>query len=81
MKLYKQLIREVNQALDRVTPSVESIARKHAKPVSYINKQLDQGIRVEKEHTADEKIAMEIALDHLNELPDYYTRLNRMEHQ
>lgn len=49
--------------------------------MSYINKQLDQGIRVEKEHTADEKIAMEIALDHLNELPDYYTRLNRMEHQ
>lgn len=38
-------------------------------------KQLEIGIGVEKEHTNDEKIATEIALDHLAENPKYYTDL------
>ena len=42
-------------------------------------KQLKMGIKVEKEHTSNDKIAREIALDHLGELPDYYTRLKKME--
>jgi hypothetical protein len=37
------------------------------------------GIEVELEHTNDRDIAREIALDHLFELPDYYTRLKNME--
>lgn len=37
------------------------------------------GIEVEKEHTDDEEIAKRIALDHLKEFPDYYTRLKKME--
>lgn len=79
MKTYKQLIQEITEELDRVTPSVESIAKKHKKDVGYIQQQLDQGIKVEKEHTTSVKVATEIALDHLNELPDYYTRLAKVE--
>jgi hypothetical protein len=37
------------------------------------------GIEIEKEHTTDEALAKEIAMDHLKEIPDYYTRLKKME--
>ena len=49
------------------------------KPADFDSKQLAMGIEVEKEHTKDEKLAREIAMDHLKEIPDYYTRLKRME--
>lgn len=42
-------------------------------------KQLAMGVEVEKEHTPDEETARRIALDHLAEMPDYYTRLKEME--
>jgi len=41
--------------------------------------ELKAGVEVEKEHTDDPMLAKKIALDHLAELPDYYTRLRRME--
>jgi hypothetical protein len=41
--------------------------------------QLKMGIEVEYEHTKSEHIAKKIALDHLAEIPDYYTRLKKME--
>lgn len=41
--------------------------------------QLKMGIKVEKEHIECPVIARKIALDHLAEIPDYYTRLERME--
>jgi tRNA nucleotidyltransferase/poly(A) polymerase/2'-5' RNA ligase len=41
--------------------------------------QLQLGIEVESEHTSDRELAQEIALDHLSEMPDYYTRLRKME--
>lgn len=37
--------------------------------------ELEMGIEVEMEHTKDKNIAREVALDHLTELPDYYTKL------
>ncbi len=43
------------------------------------NNQMKIGRSVEKEHTNDPKKADEIAKDHLAEIPDYYTRLNKME--
>jgi len=42
-------------------------------------KELKMGIKVEMEHTTDPFIAKRIALDHLAEMPDYYTRLAKME--
>lgn len=44
-------------------------------------KQLEMGIEVEKEHTTDKEIAKRIALDHLAEISDYYTRLKKMEEE
>ena len=45
----------------------------------YELKELLVGIKVEREHTTDKYIALEIATDHLEEFPDYYTRLEEME--
>lgn len=42
-------------------------------------KQLKMGIEVEFEHTSDPEMSKRIALDHLAEIPDYYTRLDKME--
>ena len=41
--------------------------------------QLSMGIAVEMEHTVCRTIAARIALDHLAEIDDYYTRLKKME--
>lgn len=41
--------------------------------------QLRLGIKHELEHTDSEKVAERIALDHLAETPDYYTKLDAME--
>ena len=55
------------------------IAKKHRLDVSFIQKQLDMGEPIEHEHTKDHALAMDIALQHLDEIPDYYTRLKKME--
>jgi hypothetical protein len=41
--------------------------------------ELKRGIKIELEHTTDEKIAHEIAMDHLFEDPKYYTKLSKIE--
>jgi len=41
--------------------------------------QLKTGIEVEQEHTPDDDIAKRIALDHLCEISDYYSKLKIME--
>lgn len=46
---------------------------------AYDPDQILKGIEVEMEHTDDPRVALEIAMDHLEELPDYYTRLDTME--
>lgn len=43
------------------------------------SKQLAKGRKVEREHTTSPQLADEIARDHLSEIPDYYTRLAKME--
>ena len=59
--------------------TVEQIAKKHRLDVSFIQRQLDMGEPIEHEHTKDHELAMDIALQHLDEIPDYYTRLKKME--
>jgi hypothetical protein len=59
--------------------TVEQIAKKHRLDVSFIQKQLDMGEPIEHEHTQDHNLARDIALQHLDEIPDYYTRLKKME--
>jgi len=62
---------------DGMTP--EDVAKKHKMSVKDIKAQIKMGIKVEMEHVNDAALAEEIALDHLFEIPDYYTRLDKME--
>ena len=61
--------------------SVKDVAEKHDVSVSKIKKELESGTTIELEHTKDKNKAREIALDHLYEFPDYYTRLKDMENK
>ena len=65
--------------LDVKTPSLETIAKKHGVELSFLKKQLKSGIAVEREHTTKVDVAKEIALDHLNEDPEYYIKLKKVE--
>lgn len=42
-------------------------------------KKLEQGIKIEMEHTNDRQVAKEIAKDHLSEDPNYYEKLKKIE--
>ena len=42
-------------------------------------KELEMGIKAELEHTSDREVAKRIALAHLREMPNYYTKLAKME--
>ena len=50
------------------------------KPITkYDLKQLLSGINFERDHTKDHLLALELAMDHLEYMPDYYTRLAAMD--
>jgi hypothetical protein len=49
------------------------------KMLNHLKKQLEIGKRVESEHTNDVKKSTEIAMDHLSEDPNYYTKLKKAE--
>jgi cytidyltransferase-like protein len=68
-----------SRILNHPTPTVETIAEKHNVTVDYVTQQLEQGMQVESEHTKIKAAAREIALDHLNERPDYYVKLKKVE--
>jgi hypothetical protein len=61
------------------TKTVEQIAKKHDVSVDFIKKQLDFGIKIEHEHSNQNKTARTIALQHLDEFPDYYSHLQSLE--
>ena len=50
-----------------------------SKPSDFNAKQLAAGIKVEREHTKSQRLAREIAMDHLKEDPRYYVKLKKME--
>jgi len=62
---------------DKMT--AKDIADKHKVSVEEIEKQIAMGVKVEMEHVDSKDLAREISLDHLEEMPDYYTRLAKME--
>jgi|TARA_R110000851_G_scaffold112921_3_gene237318 hypothetical protein len=59
--------------------SVEDIAQKHDVPVFFIKHELSVGSKIELEQTEDNLKAREVAMGNLWEVPDYYTRLDKME--
>lgn len=70
---------EIKARLNVKTPTPKEIANKFKKPVDLIRREISKGQSVEREHTTDPKIAREIATDHVNERPDYYTVLKQAE--
>lgn len=62
-------------------PSLEDSAKKHKVDIEVLKKQLEKGIQVEKEHTKDEKTAEKIALAHIDERPDYYIQIDKLENK
>jgi len=80
--LAKQDPREEGQKEENAEGAcVEDVAAKHGVSLEEIQKQLEMGIKVETEHTDNFDVATKIALDHLNEDPNYYTKLAKMEGQ
>jgi hypothetical protein len=72
---------ETHLEIPKDAPSVETIAAKHNVSVDEIKNQLEIGMKVEAEHGKNPGSEREIALDHLNEKPDYYKKLKRfVEH-
>jgi hypothetical protein len=57
--------------------SVADIAKKNNVSIEQIESQIEMGKKIEMEHVNDVKLAEEIAMDHLEEIPDYYTRLKK----
>jgi hypothetical protein len=73
----KESISESKEFLDKPTPNAAEIIAKHGMTEQDFIEQLRIGVKDELEHTSNVKMAIEIAMDHLNERPDYYTRLQQ----
>jgi hypothetical protein len=59
--------------------SLGDIATKHKVDVEKLTKEFLKGVKVEMEHTDDKNKASEIAMDHLVEDPNYYSKLKKIE--
>lgn len=59
--------------------TLKDIADKHGVDLANTEAALAKGIKVEMEHTSDEKVAKEIAMDHLFEDIKYYEKLAEIE--
>lgn len=85
---YKSMVDEAEKLKGGLADkkSLKDIAKKHIKKggdltsmITKLQKQLNMGLKIEKEHTDDPKKAKEIAMDHLAEDPMYYTKIKKME--
>lgn len=81
MKTFSQFLSEATDPKGPIKKymSPEEIAKKHKVSLDAIDSQLKMGIKVEHEHTKNKELARMIALQHLEEIPDYYTRLKKAE--
>ena len=59
----------------------QTIADMHKVSKDEIDAEVEKGIEVESEHTTDPEIAHEIAMDHVYEDPEYYTKLDTIEEE
>ena len=67
------------QFLNKPVSSVEKLSKKFDRPEDEINKTVDKGTEVEKEHTNKTSVAKQIAMKHVGEDPDYYKKLEKVE--
>jgi len=66
--------RKINVTLT-IAATPRQIARKYGVSLSSVLRKLNKGIRVEMEHTRNRQVAMKIAIDHLLEDIDYYSKV------
>lgn len=80
VNVLKNFLTELNINEDDECPDTTGEADKKEISAKDVHpEELMMGIKVEMEHTQDKQLAKQIALDHLAELPDYYSRLKKME--
>lgn len=80
MKISPHEIEEI--AYELLTGLLKGVGKHKEVPVTKFDpNEIKMGMEVEKEHTDSEAIAQQIAKDHLAEIPDYYTRLKKMEEE
>ena len=60
--------------MKKPAPAEEEIAKKHGVSVEHVKQQAESGVKFEREHVTTHKEAYEIALQHLDEYIDYYTK-------
>lgn len=76
----KRWFREIMNHVSFTDAEFQSIGKHNDTPDDQFDaEELAKGIKVEMEHTDDKEMAKSIAKDHLAEIPDYYTRLLKME--
>jgi len=89
----KKMKENITESERTLIARLKDLARKHVKGDSkdtnrkekiqkmfdMLVKQLHKGTKVEMEHNMGKEEAQKIALDHLEEFPDYYTRLKKAE--
>ncbi len=71
--------KDYGSALNRMSHKHEKTGGRDLPDENFDEDELTAGIKIEMEHTDDEAEAKKIAKDHLVEIPDYYTRLVKME--
>jgi len=70
---------EFERHIYAILSSIVSEGKSSKGKKEYDEKELKMGMKVEMEHTTFPAIARKISKDHLAEIPDYYTRLAKME--
>lgn len=80
-KILSEMLEDKPGCKTKKAKSLEDIAKKHKVSVDSLEKQLEKGMDIEMEHTTSKKKARIIALHHLEEIPDYYDRLIKMERE
>lgn len=59
--------------------TIDDLAQRHDVDINVVKNALQKGAKVELEHTSDIEIAKKIAMDHLWEDIEYYTKLAKIE--
>jgi hypothetical protein len=77
---YRKAIRDAHQIdIKNFKESIKGGLAEKKAITAYNLEQLLAGIAIEKEHASNKFIALEIAMDHLERIPDFFSRLARME--
>jgi hypothetical protein len=71
----------MGQELFKPSKTIEQIAKEKDVPLEYAEEQLRKGMKTESEHSDNPMVQETIALQHLDEMIDYYEKLEYIENQ